>query len=258
LWAILGLCIAGIFWPYIARQLIPVVVLFGLTVSLLVGQKWLRSTVVWTKFWIIRKTGVLVDKNIDVLIRKRGQLRWYDEYGKVQDGRWQKEISKFVRENLIPTLGTNEQRALSRHMPLLLKVVENRVSRATKISPTPREFSNSMTPIEFEAYCAEQLRACGWTAYVTNGSHDQGVDIVAEKDGKRVVLQCKLYSSPVGNGAVQEIVAGKLHENADSAVVVTNTSYTPSARQLANTTRVLLLHHDQLGKLESLLPATQR
>jgi restriction system protein len=236
-----------------------VIGLFGLTVSLLVGQKWLRSTVVWTKFWLVRKTGVLVDKNIYVLIRKRGQLRWRDEYGKMQDGRWQKEVSKFVRENLVSTLGINEQRALSRHMPLLLKVVENRVSRATKkISATPRQFSNSMTPIDFEAYCAEQLSASGWTAHVTNGSHDQGVDIVAEKGGKRIVLQCKLYSSPVGNSAVQEIVAGKLHEKADDAIVVTNSSYTPSARQLANTTGVLLLHHDQLRKLESLLPAARR
>jgi len=56
-----------------------------------------------------------------------------------------------------------------------------------------------MTPIKFETCCADYLRARGWKAKLTQTSGDQGVDVLARKNGKLVVLQCKLHSKPVGN-----------------------------------------------------------
>jgi restriction system protein len=52
---------------------------------------------------------------------------------------------------------------------------------------------------------------------------------------------------------VQEVVAGRLHYGADMAVVVSTAPYTYAARELAASTRVLLLHHDQLANLDELL-----
>jgi len=65
--------------------------------------------------------------------------------------------------------------------------------------PVLRTFSENMSPSDFEVFCAEELSRSGWAARVTTQSRDQGVDVVAEKAGIRVVLQCKLYSNPVGN-----------------------------------------------------------
>ena len=81
---------------------------------------------------------------------------------------------------------------------------------------------------------------------MTKASGDQGADIIAERSGLRVVIQCKFYTSPVGNEALQQVVASRLHEHAAKAVVVSNANYTRAARQLAATTDVLLLHHDEL------------
>ena len=78
--------------------------------------------------------------------------------------------------------------------------------------------------------------------------------MIAERAGKRVVLQCKLYSGPVGNGAVQEIAAGRAHERADFGAVVTNSRYTAPAEQLAATNSILLLHYRDLLRLEEMLP----
>jgi restriction system protein len=94
---------------------------------------------------------------------------------------------------------------------------------------------------------SEALRRAGWDARLTTITGDQGTDIIAERDGKRVVVQCKFYSKPVGNKAVQEVAAAKQHERADQAVVVSNAAYTKAARQLAGTTGVFLLHHDDLA-----------
>jgi restriction system protein len=67
-------------------------------------------------------------------------------------------------------------------------------------------------------------------------------------NGTTLVVQCKLYSSPVGNKAVQEVIAGRAFENADMAAVVSNMAFTKSARVLAQQAGVDLLHHDELPR----------
>lgn len=115
------------------------------------------------------------------------------------------------------------------------------------------QFRDDMSPDEFEHYCAALLRQARWRADVTPASGDQGVDIVAEKRGLRIVVQCKMYSKPVGNRAVQEIVAGIAHVDAQRGVVVTTVGYTPAAEALAASNNVLLLHHSQLHRIDRLL-----
>lgn len=115
------------------------------------------------------------------------------------------------------------------------------------------QFHENMSPEEFEHYCAAVLREMKWKARVTQVSGDQGVDIVADKRGMRIVIQCKKYSKPVGNRAVQEIVAAIAHEGAQRGVVVTTSDYTPAAEKLATSNQVLLLHHADLRRIDRLL-----
>lgn len=115
------------------------------------------------------------------------------------------------------------------------------------------KFHEDMSPEKFERYCAAVLRETKWDARVTPASGDQGVDIVAEKRGVRIVVQCKKYSKPVGNRAVQEIVAAIAHESAQRGVVVTTSAYTRAAVQLAASNQVLLLHHSDLHRIDRLL-----
>lgn len=115
------------------------------------------------------------------------------------------------------------------------------------------KFDANMSPEEFEHYCAAVLREMKWNARVTRASGDQGVDIVADKRGLRIVIQCKKYSKPVGNRAVQEIVAGIAHEGAQRGVVVTTSDYTPAAEKLAASNDVLLLHHTDLRRIDRIL-----
>lgn len=98
---------------------------------------------------------------------------------------------------------------------------------------------------EFERWVADSLSAFDWDADMTQGSGDQGIDVIAEKDGKKIGLQCKLYSSAFGNKAIQEAHAGKSHYLLDGVGVLTNSNFTQSAKDLAFSTGVLLLsHHD--------------
>lgn len=115
------------------------------------------------------------------------------------------------------------------------------------------KYDPAMSPTDFEHYCAAILRERKWDARVTQTSGDQGIDIVAEKRGVRLVLQCKKYSKPVGNRAVQEIVAGIAHEAAQRGAVVSTNGYTRAARRLAASNNILLLNHTDLHRIDKFL-----
>ena len=74
-----------------------------------------------------------------------------------------------------------------------------------------------------------------------------------KKKGITLAIQCKYYSKPVGNKAVQEVSAGQVYYKADYAAVVSNNTYTKSARQLAQNCNVLLLNIRDLSKIEKYL-----
>lgn len=104
----------------------------------------------------------------------------------------------------------------------------------------------------FEVYCAELLKKNNFShVSVTKGSGDFGVDILAEKDGWKYAIQCKNYSSKVGNHAVQEVYSGKDFYNADIAVVITNNYFTPAAIETADNLDVELWDRDNLNDMIS-------
>lgn len=109
------------------------------------------------------------------------------------------------------------------------------------------ENMDSMSGTEFETWCAALLLKNGFSkANVTKASGDHGVDIVAEKDGIYYAIQCKCYHSDLGNAPVQEVYAGKEMYKCQVGVVMTNRHFTKGARELAESTRVLLWDRDKL------------
>ena len=93
----------------------------------------------------------------------------------------------------------------------------------------------------FEFRCAEMLISRGFTdVELTKASRDQGVDIVARKGSELFAVQCKCYKKPVGNKAVQEVYAGMTYYGCTSAAVMTNSVFTDSAKELAESLGVEL------------------
>jgi restriction system protein len=50
-----------------------------------------------------------------------------------------------------------------------------------------------MGPDDFENYIADLFEKMGYKTIVTGGAYDEGVDVVAEKDGVKYYIQCKKY-----------------------------------------------------------------
>ena len=199
---------------------------------------------------MVARVDAITDAHMGALIRQQMILIHSDAYGKPVTDRWMKELEYFVTNHVRPALDVNQISFLDSNNAIIIHRIWQRVSNAANQTPALAAISVPQSPAEFEVYCAETLRAYGWSANRMPLAHDQGVDVIAEKNGVRVVLQCKRYSNPVGNKAVQEIVAGRAHQQAHYGAVVTNNSYTRSARELATTNGIWLLHVSELPQLE--------
>lgn len=108
-----------------------------------------------------------------------------------------------------------------------------------------------MTGEEFEEFCADILRGNGYTnVEVTKASGDHGIDVLATKDGLKYAIQCKRYSKPVGNKAVQEAYSGKAIYKADVAVVMSNMDFTSQAIDDARKLGVELWDRNKIYSLQ--------
>lgn len=102
----------------------------------------------------------------------------------------------------------------------------------------------------FEYWCAELLKKSGFASVkVTQGSGDQGVDILAVKDGIKYAIQCKCYSSDLGNKPIQEVNTGKTIYRCQIGVVMTNRYFTAGGKEAAKATGVLLWDRDKLQEM---------
>ena len=105
----------------------------------------------------------------------------------------------------------------------------------------------STSGIYFEKVACMLLKANGFqNVRSTKASNDYGIDILAEKDDITYAIQCKCYSSSVGNKAVQEAYSGKGVYNCMVAVVLTNNKFTKQAIETAKATHVLLWDRTKL------------
>jgi len=145
-----------------------------------------------------------------------------------------------------------------------MRLRQRLISAALRAITKPRQAAFHIpigSPIEFERFCADALAAAGWQSKTTAASGDQGADVVAKKDGRLLVVQCKLYSGTVGTAAVQQAHSACAFYGADHAAVVTNAIYSKGARALERDpfrlnrrtrSRVLILRSslsNQIGKL---------
>lgn len=175
------------------------------------------------------------------------------EYGGSDVQRWKRELQRFLAMNPDAQQALTCLREADARMKvrvdweeLLGELLERRFPTCPLTEGAPVGDG-----LALEHLCADRLRELGWEVQTTPVSGDQGVDLVARKGGYIAAVQCKNTAQPVGNGAVQEVFAGKTYYEAHVAAVVAPGGFTPGARQLADRVGVLLLDLSQLSFLEN-------
>ncbi len=115
----------------------------------------------------------------------------------------------------------------------------------------PTETFDELSGVDFEVYLARLLKKLGFedvTGTPTTG--DQGADLLARKDGRKIAIQAKRYKGSVGNQAVQEVVGALKFYRADEGWVITSGRFTQPARALAQANGIRLVDGLDLRKLD--------
>ncbi|WP_206683202.1 restriction endonuclease [Neptunicella marina] len=105
---------------------------------------------------------------------------------------------------------------------------------------------DAMDGFSFEEFLVLLFQRLGYDVKETKKTGDQGADLFVEKFGKKIVIQAKNYSGTVGNSAVQQALSAKTFYNCDDAMVITNSYFSRSAKELASASSVRLIDRSKL------------
>lgn len=204
----------------------------------------------------------LLEQFYEIAARKGGLK---DEYGDPRLDLVNKEIDKVAKKisDKDPkySLGRNFSSSISisnLFKPRVILFVERTLSEYQK-APTYINYSDntkfsSMTGSDFESYLINFLIDNNFqNVRGTPSTGDQGADILAKFKGRSLVIQAKCYKGKVGNKAVQEVVSALQYYGGDQAWVITNSSFTQSAKDLAQKTNVKLIDGFDLSNFEQII-----
>jgi restriction endonuclease Mrr len=93
---------------------------------------------------------------------------------------------------------------------------------------------SKMSGVEFEEFLVRLFERMAYTHIKLTATNDQGGDLLCSSPrGARTVIQAKRWQGTVGNGAVQELLGAMVYYGCAEGMVVTNSTFSEAARQLA-------------------------
>jgi HJR/Mrr/RecB family endonuclease len=102
---------------------------------------------------------------------------------------------------------------------------------------------------DFEVFIQEVFECLGYQTELTGATGDQGIDVIASKNGVFWGIQCKGYAKPLGNGPVQEAVAGMNFYRCHRCLVITTSRFTEGGRALAKANKCVLIEGREIRAL---------
>ena len=103
---------------------------------------------------------------------------------------------------------------------------------------------------DFELFLEKLFTELGYRVTVTPASRDFGADLLLETpDGWLIAVQAKRYEKVVGLEAVQQIAAAVPYYEVHEGWVVTNSTFTDGAYELAGPNQVRLIARTELEQL---------
>ena len=100
---------------------------------------------------------------------------------------------------------------------------------------------------EFEVQIARLFQDRGYRVRVT--ARNGGIDVWAYKENRKVAIQCKHWTRPVGPGEIREFNGSRGRQIADEAIFVTSPTFTEQAVAEAYQAGITLIDGPQLIRL---------
>lgn len=108
---------------------------------------------------------------------------------------------------------------------------------------------DQMTGRQFEEYIGTLFSSFGYDVTYTPVTGDYGADLILKKGAEIIAVQAKRYKSKVGVKAVQEVIPAVKFYDANMALVVTHSTFTKQAVELAEKNEVRMVGREELVRL---------
>jgi HJR/Mrr/RecB family endonuclease len=103
---------------------------------------------------------------------------------------------------------------------------------------------------EFEKYIGELFVKLGYKIQVIGGSYDEGIDVIAEKDGVKHYIQCKHYSSSVGVEKIRDFYGAITAKYSnEKSFFITTGYFTEESERFAADKNIELINRPKLIRL---------
>ena len=117
----------------------------------------------------------------------------------------------------------------------------------------------SLDGLELEGEMEVLCRRLGYRVESTPVSGDGGIDLILRHEsGKKVVVQCKSYASPVGPAAARELYGSMMDFGADKAVLVCPAGFTQGVKDFVKGKPIHLVSAEVLISLAASAEATEK
>jgi len=107
----------------------------------------------------------------------------------------------------------------------------------------------NLTGGPFESCVVSIFRGLGYRVQRIEPNRRQGVDLVVYHSAQRVAIKVQGGQLQLTNSAIQQVYAGMTLYDCQSCAVITNGSFSESARQIARSTKCVLISELQMQRL---------
>ncbi len=160
----------------------------------------------------------------------------------------EKDIKRSLESAEVP-LKTSGKRDVIKLLLHYIQEKEESITREGVRNDGPHRF-DSLSGTDFEQLLRQLFERAGYLVEWKGRTGDQGGDLVASKNGERILVQAKRYANNVGNAAIQQANTARQLYHCTRAMVMTSAEdFTPEAYAAAKGTGTELISKQRLAEL---------
>lgn len=159
------------------------------------------------------------------------------------------DLEKVLLEHRVDIRHNESNKDIYKLLRYYIQEKEEALTRES-IKTEPQKYS-LLSGSDFEKLLYRLFEAIGYKVEYIGKTGDQGGDLIANRNGERILIQAKCYKDwSVGNAAVQQVVgAMKFYDCNKTMVITTSSNFTKEADILAHANHTDLVSKNQLTEM---------
>lgn len=189
------------------------------------------------------------DNRFKTALSSFGNKEAFDKYNRALEYYHQSEFSSPEHySHLYPGIDEfeyNREKYIESKLSFLVVEIKKEISYLN--SQINEKWWFDLSPKEFENEVALWFGRQGYIAKTTTYVGDGGVDVVLEKQGEKIYVQCKHYNSPVGVAVLRELFGVVKSDNVSAGILVCLVNPTKGAQDFAQNNGIRVITAKELA-----------